>query len=93
MNFCQGKLTSSPWSELDGLQPETKIIDDQLVKINQKGFLTINSQPAVNGERSDSTSVGMFNLFLMFVLPFVTGSRIFKHVHVSAMALLYSGST
>jgi methylenetetrahydrofolate reductase (NADPH) len=35
---------------LDGLQPETKIIDDQLVKINQKGFLTINSQPAVNGE-------------------------------------------
>jgi methylenetetrahydrofolate reductase (NADPH) len=58
MNFCQGKLTSSPWSELDGLQPETKIIDEQLVKINQKGFLTINSQPAVNGEKSDSPSVG-----------------------------------
>ncbi|XP_006650787.1 probable methylenetetrahydrofolate reductase [Oryza brachyantha] len=58
MNFCQGKLTSSPWSELDGLQPETKIIDDQLVKINLKGFLTINSQPSVNGERSDSPSVG-----------------------------------
>ncbi|PWZ52750.1 Methylenetetrahydrofolate reductase 1 [Zea mays] len=37
-NFCQGKLTSSPWSELDGLQPETKIIDDQLVNINQKGW-------------------------------------------------------
>ncbi|XP_062212821.1 methylenetetrahydrofolate reductase (NADH) 1 [Phragmites australis] len=58
MNFCQGKLTSSPWSELDGLQPETKIIDDQLVKINQKGFLTINSQPSVNGEKSDSPTVG-----------------------------------
>ncbi|KAG2534302.1 hypothetical protein PVAP13_9NG282100 [Panicum virgatum] len=57
-NFCEGKLTSSPWSELDGLQPETKIIDDQLVKINQKGFLTINSQPAVNGEKSDSPTVG-----------------------------------
>ncbi|OEL32931.1 Methylenetetrahydrofolate reductase 1 [Dichanthelium oligosanthes] len=57
-NFCQGKLTSSPWSELDGLQPETKIIDEQLVKINQKGFLTINSQPAVNGEKSDSPTVG-----------------------------------
>ncbi|KAL5662965.1 hypothetical protein ACJX0J_023073, partial [Zea mays] len=56
-NFCQGKLTSSPWSELDGLQPETKIIDDQLVKINQKGFLTINSEPAVNGEKSDSPTV------------------------------------
>ncbi|KAF2325618.1 hypothetical protein GH714_031200 [Hevea brasiliensis] len=55
---CLGKLKSSPWSELDGLQPETKIINEQLGKINLKGFLTINSQPAVNGERSDSPSVG-----------------------------------
>nr|KJB37865.1 hypothetical protein B456_006G223600 [Gossypium raimondii] len=57
-NHCLGKLRSSPWSELDGLQPETKIIHEQLGKINLKGFLTINSQPAVNGERSDSPSVG-----------------------------------
>jgi hypothetical protein len=51
---------------LDGLQPETKIIDDQLVTINQKGFLTINSQPAVNGEKSDSPTVGMLNVFHYF---------------------------
>lgn len=57
-NFCLGKLRSNPWSEIDGLQPETKIIDEQLVNINAKGFLTINSQPAVNGERSDSPTVG-----------------------------------
>ncbi|KAE8670277.1 Methylenetetrahydrofolate reductase 1 [Hibiscus syriacus] len=57
-SYCLGKLRSSPWSELDGLQPETKIINEQLGKINLKGFLTINSQPAVNGERSDSPSVG-----------------------------------
>ncbi|XP_015888576.1 methylenetetrahydrofolate reductase (NADH) 2 [Ziziphus jujuba] len=56
--FCLGKLRSSPWSELDGLQPETRIINDQLGRINTKGFLTINSQPAVNGERSDSPVVG-----------------------------------
>lgn len=56
--FCLGKFRSSPWSELDGLQPETRIINEQLGKINLKGFLTINSQPAVNGERSDSPSVG-----------------------------------
>ncbi|XP_030528206.1 methylenetetrahydrofolate reductase 2-like [Rhodamnia argentea] len=56
--FCLGKLRSSPWSELDGLQPETRIINEQLGRINLKGFLTINSQPAVNGERSDSPSVG-----------------------------------
>lgn len=57
-NFCLGKMRSSPWSELDGLQPETRIISEQLGKINLKGFLTINSQPSVNGERSDSPSVG-----------------------------------
>lgn len=57
-NYCLGKVRSSPWSELDGLQPETKIIDDKLASLNSKGFLTINSQPAVNGERSDSPTVG-----------------------------------
>ncbi|CAM8947732.1 unnamed protein product [Rhodiola kirilowii] len=56
--LCQGELKSSPWSELEGLQPETKIIDEQLGSINSKGFLTINSQPAVNGEKSDSPTVG-----------------------------------
>ncbi|ONK61756.1 uncharacterized protein A4U43_C08F33250 [Asparagus officinalis] len=58
MNYCLGKLRSSPWSELDGLQAETKIIDEKLANVNLKGFLTINSQPAVNGEKSDSPSVG-----------------------------------
>ncbi|KAL8151314.1 hypothetical protein V2J09_021122 [Rumex salicifolius] len=58
VNFCLGKLKSNPWSELDGLQPETKIINDKLSSINLKGFLTTNSQPAVNGERSDSPTVG-----------------------------------
>ncbi|KAH9611345.1 hypothetical protein KSS87_023187 [Heliosperma pusillum] len=57
-SFCLGKLKSNPWSELDGLQPETKIIDEKLGNINAKGFLTINSQPAVNGEKSDSPTVG-----------------------------------
>lgn len=56
--YCLGKLRSNPWSELDGLQPETKIINEKLGVINKKGFLTINSQPAVNGEKSDSPSVG-----------------------------------
>ncbi|XP_057491611.1 probable methylenetetrahydrofolate reductase (NADH) [Actinidia eriantha] len=58
LKYCLGKLKNSPWSELDGLQPETKIINEQLGNINSKGFLTINSQPAVNGAKSDSPSVG-----------------------------------
>ncbi|KAM0015911.1 putative methylenetetrahydrofolate reductase (NAD(P)H) [Helianthus debilis subsp. tardiflorus] len=56
--YCLGQLKTSPWSELDALQPETKIIDEQLASVNQKGFLTINSQPPVNGAKSDSPSVG-----------------------------------
>ncbi|KAL5724236.1 hypothetical protein ACHQM5_007520 [Ranunculus cassubicifolius] len=58
MQCCLGKLKTNPWSELDGLQPETKIINEQLGSINLKGFLTINSQPAVNGEKSESPIVG-----------------------------------
>ncbi|OMO88541.1 Methylenetetrahydrofolate reductase [Corchorus olitorius] len=50
---------ATPLKSVDDIQePETKIIHEQLGKINLKGFLTINSQPAVNGERSDSPSVG-----------------------------------
>ncbi|KAI5679495.1 hypothetical protein M9H77_00722 [Catharanthus roseus] len=56
--YCLGKLRSCPWSDLDGLQPETKIINEHLGNVNLKGFLTINSQPAVNGAKSDSPSVG-----------------------------------
>lgn len=62
--FCLGKI-SSPWSELDGLQPETKIINEQLGNINFKGFLTINSQPAVNGAKSETPYVG--NMKCLFV--------------------------
>jgi len=45
-NFCLGILSSSPWSDLEGLQPESKIIDAQLGMINQKGILSINNQPS-----------------------------------------------
>jgi len=56
--YCAGELTTHPWSELEGLQPETVQINEKLVALNKQGFLTINSQPAVNGEKSDSSSVG-----------------------------------
>ncbi|CAM6087661.1 unnamed protein product [Calypogeia fissa] len=56
--YCAGELTSIPWSELEGLQPETMKINKNLVAINTKGFLTINSQPAVNGEKSETPGIG-----------------------------------
>jgi methylenetetrahydrofolate reductase (NADPH) len=51
-NFCRGTLLKLPWST----QPpssETSVITEQLAKMNEMGYLTINSQPAVDGARSD----------------------------------------
>lgn len=55
--YVEGKIPSLPWCE-SSLQLETKTISSTLAGINRKGFLTINSQPAVNGERSDHPVFG-----------------------------------
>lgn len=55
--FCTNELKALPWSD----QPpavETSVITKQLAQINRLGFLTINSQPAVNGVRSDDKVFG-----------------------------------
>jgi len=46
-----------PWSD-QAPAVETSVIAKQLAQINDLGFLTINSQPAVNGARSDDTVFG-----------------------------------
>ncbi|KAF9188086.1 hypothetical protein BGZ51_000882 [Haplosporangium sp. Z 767] len=51
--YCRGEIKSIPWSDESSLYPETEEIRDQLASLNQHGYLTINSQPAVNGVRSD----------------------------------------
>ncbi|WFD43494.1 methylenetetrahydrofolate reductase [NAD(P)H] [Malassezia psittaci] len=50
--FCAGDLTCLPWSDAP-VAKETKVIDRMLIQLNQRGYLTINSQPPVNGARSD----------------------------------------
>lgn len=50
--FCQGQLPALPWSD-SAPSSETTVIATQLFKLNEIGFLTINSQPAVDGARSD----------------------------------------
>lgn len=55
--YCKGELQALPWYD----QPpsaETKCIEDKLVQINKSGFLTINSQPAVNGAPSSDKIFG-----------------------------------
>ncbi|KAI0078698.1 methylenetetrahydrofolate reduct [Panus rudis PR-1116 ss-1] len=55
--FCTGELTSLPWSD-EAASGETSVISEQLTKLNHMGFLTINSQPAVDGARSDDKIFG-----------------------------------
>lgn len=57
IDFCQGKIVALPWSEA-AIAKESTVISQQLVKLNQLGFLTINSQPSVDGARSDDPTFG-----------------------------------
>lgn len=55
--FCSGQLIALPWSDTAPSQ-ETSIISKELARMNKLGFFTINSQPAVNGARSDDKVFG-----------------------------------
>ncbi|KAH7328017.1 methylenetetrahydrofolate reductase [Stachybotrys elegans] len=51
VKYIEQKLPSLPWSE-SPLTSESDAIKDDLISLNKRGFLTINSQPAVDGVKS-----------------------------------------
>ncbi|KAI0161025.1 methylenetetrahydrofolate reduct [Hypoxylon sp. FL1284] len=51
VKYIQREVTSLPWSEA-ALTIESDAIKDDLVQLIKRGFLTINSQPAVDGVKS-----------------------------------------
>lgn len=55
--YIEGKVPYLPWCE-SSLQPESFTIQKELAELNRRGFLTINSQPAVNGVPSDNPQFG-----------------------------------
>lgn len=57
IRFLEGKLDRLPWSEAP-ISEEAEIIKKDLVDLNQRGFLTINSQPAINGVHSSHPVYG-----------------------------------
>ena len=57
MKFCQGEINWLPWCEMP-IQIETGRIVEQIVNLNKAGYLTINSQPQINGAASDAPDVG-----------------------------------
>lgn len=57
IRHLQGDLRAIPWSEAE-FNDETGVIKDQLVALNQKGWWTVASQPAVNGVKSLDPTFG-----------------------------------
>jgi len=57
VNYCRGQLNGLPWCD-QALNPETDIIRERLAMLNSMGYLTINSQPAVNGVPSSDKTHG-----------------------------------
>ena len=54
--FVEGKILQLPWCE--SLSNETGVISQELLLLNKAGFLSINSQPSVNGKSSDDAVFG-----------------------------------
>jgi len=57
VRYMNGKLDSLPWSEAP-ISKEADTIHDDLADLNQRGFFTINSQPAVDGAKSSHPVYG-----------------------------------
>ena len=57
ISFCEGEITSLPWCEIPLAIESNKILND-LVALNRAGYLTINSQPKVNGLPSEDPNFG-----------------------------------
>ncbi|CZT53040.1 probable methylenetetrahydrofolate reductase 2 [Rhynchosporium secalis] len=57
IRHIEGSIPALPWSE-EGLNEETNTIKSQLLKLNQKGWWTVASQPAVNGVKSSDPIFG-----------------------------------
>lgn len=57
VRFLKGELDRLPWSD-SPITPEANDIKDQLINLNSRGFLSINSQPAVNGVKSSHSVYG-----------------------------------
>eukprot|EP00761_Pharyngomonas_kirbyi_P012704 gb/GECH01012731.1/.p1 GENE.gb/GECH01012731.1/~~gb/GECH01012731.1/.p1 ORF type:complete len:588 (+),score=147.24 gb/GECH01012731.1/:1-1764(+) len=46
-DYLNGEINMLPWND-KGLEDESALVKENLLRINRQGFLTINSQPAVN---------------------------------------------
>ncbi|KAF4319806.1 hypothetical protein G195_004769 [Phytophthora kernoviae 00238/432] len=57
VQYVRGEISSLPWCDA-ALHAETSTVQHELASANAAGFLTINSQPRVNGALSDDPLFG-----------------------------------
>ncbi|EDK44443.1 conserved hypothetical protein [Lodderomyces elongisporus NRRL YB-4239] len=57
VDYLSGKIDVVPWADTS-LSPETALIQEELFELNQKGWFSVASQPAVNGCRSNDNVFG-----------------------------------
>ncbi|SCU88323.1 LAFA_0E12002g1_1 [Lachancea sp. 'fantastica'] len=57
IRYLEGALEALPWSDL-GLSPETALIQEELIQLNERGYLTLASQPATNSTSSTDKIFG-----------------------------------
>ena len=51
------QVTCLPWND-EPLAAETSLMKEELLRVNRRGILTINSQPSINGKPSSDPVVG-----------------------------------
>ncbi|OLL26345.1 Methylenetetrahydrofolate reductase 2 [Neolecta irregularis DAH-3] len=56
-SYLRQDISAIPWSELE-LNPETSTIRDHLLRLNERGWWTLSSQPAISGVPSDDPIFG-----------------------------------
>ncbi|KAG9241934.1 putative methylenetetrahydrofolate reductase 1 [Calycina marina] len=57
VKYLENGVESLPWSEAP-ISSEADVIKKELISLNKRGFLTINSQPAVDGVKSSDPTYG-----------------------------------
>jgi methylenetetrahydrofolate reductase (NADPH) len=57
VKYMSGNLESLPWSE-SAISKEADTLQQNLIDLNRRGFFTINSQPPVNGAKSNHPVYG-----------------------------------
>ncbi|EMC93335.1 hypothetical protein BAUCODRAFT_237275 [Baudoinia panamericana UAMH 10762] len=57
VSYMSGRVETLPWSEAP-ISMEADVLKDDLINLNSRGLLTINSQPAVDGAKSTDPAYG-----------------------------------